>query len=175
MKANICQISLLLLSTFATLQAEDPSGWIETSSNFVRVDSPVTLNWKINVPSAVDEFVDVDPDKKNIKIKKTVLSDIKVLGSAMGPSSDAMFTEAWVKGGHSGWNTLYSDWADGLTGTNTNTFYMLKNQKLDFFFRVWRDSSRQSNSKKSGPTITPVRTGTGDAPPPDSQEWRCSS
>ena len=162
MKASLTQISLLLLSTFAPLLAESPSGWIHSSSNFVRADTTVELNWKINLPTPIRELVNFENPENEIQVRSALLAEVKVLGAAMGAMTNPMYGESLVHGGNSGWNTIFSGWANGLGATSTNTFYLTEGQKLDFIFKTWNRSSPFRSQADWGSLRTPVTTGTGD-------------
>ena len=107
MKANLIQIPVVLLAALAPLSAEAPSGFIESSSNFVRADTVVDLNWKINLPAVLTEFVDFENEENQIEAKTNLLAEVRVLGAAMGPSANPMFGEALVHAGNSSWNTIF--------------------------------------------------------------------
>ena len=162
MKANLTQISLLLLSTLAPLAAGTPSGWIASSSNFVRANTTVELDWEITVPSRVAELVNYENPEKEIRIRENLTAEVKVLGSAIGASTNPLYSHADVHAGNSGWNVIYSGWANGLAATSTNSYWLTEGQTLDFVFKTWLHSSRFLSQSDWGPLLPTVSTGTGD-------------
>ena len=162
MKTTTATLSLLLIGSLATAIAETPTGFLDASSTFVRADSTVDLNWKINIPTDVTELVDFENPRKQILPKTNVNAEVRVLGAALGPTNRPMFAEALMNAGNSGWNNIFSGWADGIGAGSSNTYYLAEGQSLDFSFKTWNGSQPGVSQEDWGRLRTPVDTGTGD-------------
>lgn len=163
MKTSLLKVSAFILGSLTSLTATAPTGFIDSSSNFIRANTNVELNWKINIPppETIETIVTISPEE-DIVSTVNLIAEVRVLGAAMGSFWSPMYGEAFANTRGTEEQQIFAGWANGIGAGASETFEVPAGKSLDFTFRTWNRSSPWRPSENWGSMRTPVTTGTSD-------------
>lgn len=127
--------------------AADPSGSLSVSSDLVRAESHVELNWAVDFPAfaedPLDPIVELPTDNSDPEVRQDVEAEIRVLGAGFGPS----WNEFWVKG-EVNWGEGWKELFEGR-GAEVNPEEVVQEPELEAGDRL---SFRFQGAQNSGPS-----------------------